>query len=333
MKLASTLSLFLVYFSFLKSGQAQTTVRHFIFFSRDREGIHDSAFYLHPGIRGAQITYPWKRLETAKDKYDFSDIEEDLAFLERHDKKLFIQIQDVTFDSTFFATPTYLLTDPMYKGGANAQYGFTAGGKPVKEGWVTRRWDPRVAERFHLLIKKLAEQFDGKIEGINLPETAVDFPKVKGLLPEGFTNDCYVEAIKKNMLVIKTSFKISIPLLYANFMPDDSKADLEAIYQYAQKLKLAMGGPDIKVYRKAQMDNSYPLIRNMAGIAPTGMAVQEGNYSVVNPKTGKPVTIPEIMDFATGYLKLSYIFWCTEAPYYREQVLPMLRSMADKNSR
>lgn len=328
-------SLLVACLSYLKSGYAQTPVKHFIFFSRDREGIHDSAFYKHPGIAGAQITYPWKSLEPSKGKYNFRDIEEDIAFLRLHGKKLFIQVQDVTFDSTRFNVPSYLLKDPIYHGGANAQYGITPDGKPVNAGWVARRWDPAVAARFHLLLQELAKRFDGKIEGINLPETAVDFPEVEGLRPPGFTRANYVDAIKKNMQVLKSSFKKSVPLLYANFMPgdsrSDSKADLEAIYQYARQLKLGMGGPDIKVYRPFQMANSYPLIRDMAGIAPTGVAVQEGNYSVINPKTGKQVTMQEIMAFATGYLKLSYIFWCTEEPYYRKQVLPILRSPVTNN--
>ena len=324
--------LLIVFLSGLKSGYSQTTPKHFIFFSRDREGIHDSSFYLHPGITGAQITYPWRILEPSKDAYNFKEIEEDIAFLRLHGKKLFVQVQDVTFDSTRFNVPSYLLKDPVYNDGANAQYGFTPDGRPVKAGWVARRWDPAVAARFHLLLQQLARQFDGKIEGINLPETAVDLPEAGELRPPGFTRANYVAAIKQNMQVLKSSFKKSVPLLYANFMPgdsrSDSKADLEAVYQYARQIKLGMGGPDIKVYRPFQMANSYPLIRDMAGIAPTGVAVQEGNYSVINPKTGKPVTLPEIMDFATGYLKLSYIFWCTEEPYYRKEVLPMLRSFA-----
>jgi len=71
------------------------------------------------------------------------------------------------------------------------------------------------------------------------------------------------------MLVLRTHFKKSVPLQYANFMPDNSKKRLEKLYEYAAKLKVGMGGPDIKVYRKFQMENSYPLLRNMAGIVPT----------------------------------------------------------------
>jgi hypothetical protein len=306
----------------LATAASQTGTQHFIFFSRDREKIHDSSFYNHPGIRGAQITYSWKQLERTKDKYDFSEIEEDLRFLQSHGKRLWIQLQDVTFDSNNYATPAYLMSDMAYHGGVNSQY---SDNPPyIKAGWVTRRWDPAVAERFHKLLGKLAERFDGKIAGINLPETSVGFPE--GLEPEGFNSQNYVRAIKSNMKVLKENFSKSTPLLYANFMPDDSKQDLREIYSYAREIKLAMGGPDIKVYRPFQMANSYPLIRDLYGIVPTGVAVQDGNYSVINPRTGKQVTLKEIMDFAKEYLRLSYVFWCTEEPYYSAEVLPMLRN-------
>src|SRR6202030_4042922 len=99
-----TLFIFFLGQSF-KTSFAQIGIKHFIFFSEDRENIHDSAFYSNPGVTGAQITYPWKRLEPQKDQYDFSEIEEDLNFLKTKGKKLFIQIQDVTFDSVKYAVP------------------------------------------------------------------------------------------------------------------------------------------------------------------------------------------------------------------------------------
>ena len=313
---------------------SQNGLKHFIFFSRDREAIHDTNFYLNPGITGAQITYPWKRLEPRKDEYDFSEIMEDLDFLKSKEKTLFIQIQDVTFDSTLFAVPYYILTGIAYHGGANPQYEFTDDDedRPVKAGWVSRRWDTAVANRFHKLLFELGKRFDGKIEGINLPETSVDFGSKGNLHPPGFTYENYRDAIKANMKVLRQAFPKSIVIQYANFMPGESlpgedKLYLKSLYTYAKEIKVGVGGPDIKVYRKFQMDNSYGLIRNSHGMVPTGVAVQEGNYDVVNPKTGKQVTVAEILDFAQNYLRLNYIFWCTEEPYYFNQVLPLIKSL------
>lgn len=305
-------------------------IHHYTFFSQDRENIHDSLFYNNGVLEGAQITYPWKRLETAPGVYDFSEIEEDLQFLQSKGKKLFIQIQDVSFDTTIIQAPKYILTDTIYHGGVAAHYEGTHTGNWIKSGWMTRRWDPAVADRFHQLLEKLGQQFDGRIEGINLPETAVDF--VPDHLPEGFTTRKYLEAIKQNMYVLRQAFPHSQVIQYANFMPGTGHENLEELYRYAREIKAGMGGPDIMVYRKFQMKNSYPLIRELSGATTTGMAVQDGNYSLINPQTDKQVTVPEIYDFAREYLQLDYIFWCTEAPYYTTDVLPFLESLGTKKN-
>jgi hypothetical protein len=76
------------------------------------------------------------------------------------------------------------------------------------------------------------------------------------------------------------------------------------------------------------MRNSYPLFGEYAGRLPaTGVAVQEGNYANVNPKTGKRVTVPGLVSFATDYLKVRYVFWCTEEPYYSRDVIPYLQAL------
>jgi hypothetical protein len=300
----------ILFVSLFASGQtihSQKLIKHYIFFSRDRELIHDSSFYSISGIDGAQITYAWKQLEPGKNTYDFSEIEADLDFLNSKGKKLFIQIQDVTFSSSRVLTPDYMLNDTTYHGGSDPQYWEDDSGKPVIGGWVARRWDSAVANQYRELLIALAKQFDGRIEGINIPETAID-----------------IVELKKTMLTLSTHFKQSVPILYANFMPGDSKENLKELYEYAEEIGLGMGGPDIKVYRKGQMENSYPLIRDIAGKVPIGLAVQDGNYSIRNPKTDRQVTISEILEFAQNYLMVDYIFWRTEEPYYSEQVLPLL---------
>ena len=73
------------------------------------------------------------------------------------------------------------------------------------------------------------------------------------------------------------------------------------------------------------MSHSYPLIRECAGNVPTGIAVQEGNYGHQNPKTGREVAISELVGFAREQLKVDYIFWCTEEPFYSRKLIPFLR--------
>ena len=107
--------------------------------------------------------------------------------------------------------------------------------------------------------------------------------------------------------------------------PTEDKGYLRAVYKAARELKVGVGGPDLLPYRPGQLKSSYPLIREAAGIVPVGIAVQDGNYEDQNPKTGERITISELLKFATEYLKVDYIFWCTQEPYYSEQLIPFLQ--------
>ena len=196
---------------------------------------------------------------------------------------------------------------------------------------MARRWDPAVQARFHRLLSALGKEFDGRIEGINLAETSVDFGESGRLFPKGFSCAGYRDAIITNMSALKRAFPRSIALQYANFMPGewqptDDKGYLRAVYRAATDAKVGVGGPDLLPYKPGQMNHSYHLIRDSAGLVPSAVAVQEGNYEHINPRTGKRVTLSELIQFATEYLKVDYLYWCTQEPYYSKQVVPFLKS-------
>ncbi len=308
-------------------------VHHYVFFGQDREKIKDASSFLETkALEGAQVKYSWRQLEPEKDKYDFSSVREDLAFLTSKGKKLFIQLQDVTFSESRINVPRYLLSDPLYNGGADKQYKIKGGNEEqaIVDGWAARRWDPAVQERFHKLLFALGKEFDRRIEGINFAETAVGFGKSGRLFPKGFSFEIYRDAIITNMRALKRAFPKSIAMQYANFMPGEwrptqDKGYLRAVYQAARELKVGVGGPDLSPHRPGQMGSSYPLIRESAGIVPTGIAVQDGNFEDINPKNGKRITVTELVEFATDYLKVNYIFWGTQEPYYSEEVITYLK--------
>ena len=313
-------------------------IHHFVFFGMDREKLTTTESFLQTrAFEGAQVAYSWRQLEPQKDKYDFSLIRDDLEFVTRHGKKLWVQIQDVSFSERRIPVPRYLLEDPQYHGGANRQYRINDGDeeRATPSGWAARRWDPAVQERFHKLLLALGREFDGRIEGINFAESSVAFGSSGRLHPEGYTPQIYRDALITNMKALKRAFPKSIALQYANFMPGEwrpteDKGYLRAIYQAARELKVGVGGPDLLPYRPGQMGSSYSLIREIAGAVKVGIAVQDGNYEHVNPKTGKRVTIAEQIKFATEYLNADYIFWCTEEPYYSNDLVPFMQRIANE---
>jgi len=305
------------------------SVHHYVYFAHERERIKEASFLENKALEGAQLKYSWRELEPEKDRYDFTEIQKDLAFLTSKGKKLFIQLQEVSFSPQWKLVPKYLLTDE-YNDGIAPQYENDVDEQnPKIAGWVARRWDPKVQERFHKLLDALGKEFDGKIEGINLPETSLGFGGTGKLFPKGFTPEIYRDALIINMRALKNAFPKSVVLQYANFMPGewlpgDDKSYLKSIYKAAQDLKVGVGGPDLLPFRLWQNNHSYPLIRASSGLIPTGVAVQDGNYGDIDKKTGKRASIAELVTFATDQLKVDYIFWCTEEPYYSKELLPVL---------
>src|SRR5262245_31169446 len=128
--------------------------RHYVFFNRDRQRISDVSFLETKAFQGAQLKYTWRELERGKAGYDFRLIREDLAFLRAKGEEIFVPLQDASFDAAMVDVPQYLLKDPRYHGGADKQYEMNHDDEEhaVPVGWVARRWDPAVQERFHKLI-------------------------------------------------------------------------------------------------------------------------------------------------------------------------------------
>ena len=315
------------------AGAGAKPVHHYVFFGYEREKIREATSFLETkALEGAQVRYTWRQLEPEQDKYDFSPVREDLAFLTSKGKRLFIQLQDVTFSESRVNVPRYLLSDARYNGGADRQYEVKGDDEEhaVVAGWMLRRWDPAVQERFHRLLFALGREFDGRVEGVNFAESSVGVGASGRLFPKGFTFEKYRDGIITNMRALRRAFPKSVVMQYANFMPGEwlpgeDRGHLRAVYRAAKEQKVGVGGPDLLPFRRGQLNHSYPLIRDASGVVPTGVAVQDGNYAEPDPRTGKPVTVAELLKFATEYLKVDYIFWCTEEPYYSAQVIPFFK--------
>ena len=61
---------------------------------------------------------------------------------------------------------------------------------------------------------------------------------------------------------------------------------------------------------------------------PLGIAVQDGNYigltntgEVVSPRQN---LVPLLHAFAADFLRVDYLFWVDQQPYFEEDVLPCL---------
>lgn len=305
--------------AFLLSFQTASAAEHFLYTSSGNLTAN-RAIIERSDIGGVQIVYNWRQLEQEKGKYDFSQIEQDLATVSGLKKKLFIQIQDRFFQPKAKNVPDYLMNEPQYGGGLAPQFDNPGENKPVGYGWVAMQWNPAVRERYQKLIAALAEKFDGKVFGVNLPETSIDLSTKNA--PAGFTCDTYFAAEMENLAFARKAFSKSQIVQYVNFWPCEWENDhkyMSRLFDFAEKNKIGLGGPDIVPGRKAQMKNSYPFFNQYRGkLSFVGMAVQEPTLTYRNPETKKPFTKAEFEKFAEDYLGADVIFWSSASPWLKK---------------
>lgn len=301
----------------LAAGEVRAQPQNFVYLGQDELDLN-LAILDRPDIAGAQLMYIWRNLEPERGEYDFSMIEHDLALAAARRKAMYVEVLDRFFQPKARHLPQYLLDEPEYGGGL-AWQGDT---KPhAWSGWIARQWDPAVRARFQALLRALARQFDGRIAGIILTETAASVDEEKP--PEGWDCDRYFEATKENALVARRAFTRSHVVQYANFWPCDSfdsSGYMSRFFDFAAASRIGVGGPDIVPWHKGQMLNSYAFIRVYRDKVPiVAMAVQEPTLEYVNPETGKPFTRREFGRFAMVYLGADVIFWSKDSPWLKEE--------------
>ncbi len=302
---------------------AQDDIKHYVYFARDRASIKDHPLLSSKRFEGAQIMYPWALLEPTKGEYDLSIIEEDYQYLKAHGKKLFIQLQDATFSIDFRGVPDYLNSEE-YDGGSVAR--FDDNGK--QDGWSAKRWNPQVQQRFALLINELGKAYDGKIEGINLQETAA---AADSKTDPTFSERKYVDGVKANMRALGQAFEQSTTMQYANFMPGEwlpweDEGYLREVYAYGEEIGVGLGGPDLMMRRRGQLNHTLAMMHEHEYTVPLGIAIQDGNYigktgnnSVVSKRDN---IVPALHSFAQKFLDVDYMFWVNQQPYFEQDVLP-----------
>lgn len=275
-----------------------------------------------PDIEGAQIVYNWKALEPREGVYDFSAIKRDLATTDAAGKKLFVQLQDRFFSVEARNLPDYILDGPAYGGGLVAQIDNAGEGQPVGHGWVAMQWNPAVRERYQALISALALEFDGKIFGINLPETSIDIDMEAEGIANGFSCDAYFDAEIENLSVARAAFSQSHVVQYVNFWPCEWNNDrnyMGRLFEFAAAHNVGLGGPDVIPNRIGQLKNAYPFFNQYKGrLSVVAMAVQEPTLTYTNEQTGKPFTKDEFTAYASDFLGADYIFWSSASPWLLE---------------
>ncbi|WP_245228522.1 hypothetical protein [Pontixanthobacter sp. CEM42] len=292
-------------------------LQHFVFIGGSELAEHRDLLE-RDDIDGAQVIYTWRALEPREGEFNFSKIERDLALADSLGKKLFVQVQDRFFLPEARNIPDYVLSEPVYGGGLVRQEDNAGEGEAKGSGWVSAQWNPHVRGRFQALLVALGERFDGRIYGVNLPETAIEVQTGDGA-PEGFSCDAYFHAEMENLITAREAFDQSFVVQYANFWPcewNNSEGYMARIFDYALAAGVGIGGPDIVPFKRAQEKNSYQYLKRLGDQLPiVAMAVQGPTLTYTNPKTGQKFTREEFESYAVSELNVDIIFWSLRVPW------------------
>jgi len=269
--------------------------------------LNESHLYKH--FQGIEKCYNWRTLEPEKDRYDFSTIRSDLAFLGKHGKRLVIQIQTKAFGAGQNCCPDYV------KGVYKTRWG----------SFNPMIWDERVNQRLNLLYQKLGREFDLEpyLEAVVIPETAITGEVVtQSEVP--YTVEAYTRSVEAGMQAMKDAFPHTVIIQYVN-MP---LASIQPLADYAKTHGVGFGGPDIYPYDPLlnnPQKGVYHLYPLLSGSVPLGTAVQPNDYSQKAAFRGPPgaATVKEICDFGRDKLCLNYIFWSIRKDYF-EKVQAMM---------
>lgn len=89
-------------------------LEHWLYSSQVADALQ---FLDRPDVVGVQGLYSWKSLESAEGVYNFSAIESDIETVTAKGKKLWVQLQDRTFNPANDPVPSYMKT-PGYNNGS-----------------------------------------------------------------------------------------------------------------------------------------------------------------------------------------------------------------------
>lgn len=276
-----------------------------------------------PAIIGAKRIYTWRHLEPVEGKYNFSRIEEDLAYLQSIGKRLWIQVLANQFNGARNPnTPSYMWQNPVY--GCSSEFSGNYQRGVQEGGWIACYWNDNLSNKLRALLTALGNRFNSEpyFEGISLSETAIDTASAK--LDPTYSATKVQTAFQGNALAAKKAFPNKIVMQMVNFAP----YDIGSFAAWLVRNGIGIGSPDTLLSNTYLKTNTYPQYLKHHDVVPTAPDVQWGNYTKINSDLGRANTAEELL---TGVIQLTnpwYMFWQTRDPYFVNDVLPLITNQA-----
>jgi len=245
--------------------------------------------------QGGQRLYLWKHLEPEEGKYDFSRVEEDIAYLKQHGKYLVIEVWDNMFFGKKRAVPDYLVSDPVYEGGIVYRRGKRKDGSG--RGTVAKRWVPAVMDRYIALLEELGKRYDAEpcVAGLVHTETSIGLGKGG----ESYTSEKFMTQMNRLVSASRKAFPTTPVIVYGNWWPKGGVVQLRQLAEQCYRHGVGWGGPDICPGNKG---HGYQIHPEYKGKMAFGVAAQWQSYD------GR-WTAEEILKYGLNELHLNFFFW------------------------
>lgn len=256
-----------------------------------------------PLIRGVQLSYTWRELETTKGVYDFSKIDKDIEFYGKSGKRIVIFLKTKSFID--------LSPAPDYMSDYVCSYVTRSTGKNIK------LWLDETKFRLEELIRELALKYDTHpmIEAITFNETALGCSLTTTQIDGYFNNLIYI--LEK----AKFYFKHTNVIQFVNFPKSIFTKLTDAMLLH----KIGMGGPDTFPNDSSLVDGIYKFYPKFNNVLPVTPSVQHENY-ITKCFNCAPelVTVEELYEYTKTNLFATHVFWTRSNADSFAKVLNML---------
>lgn len=251
-----------------------------------------------PLFKGISVGITWGSLEPRRGVYDFSAIDNELAFMRSMGKQMIIEIWATNYWHEMPTSPQrgnryvpdYLIDENLVV--------------PVREGGYSAAWaNPRVMDYFLPLARALCERYDQEplVEQIAFGETAID-----GAYE-------YVRLIP----VVGEACRNTAPILHMNYVNTPELA--RELVALAAEHGVGIGGPDILPPRPISPygEDHGSLVLRGAGYTEQGGYWGEfgsTDYRGVIPVSYQfqaihNITPPQLIDYALDTLRVTHLTW------------------------
>ena len=238
------------------------------------EAFNDARFLSK--FAGVQAKVLWRDFEKKGGDYDFTALKSVLAQLQSKNKKLFLQLQYITFDGT------PVVPDDLAAGGDFVN--------PSNGNHHARLWSSQtiagktVNQRFISLMQALHDGLSvaerSTLAGIALPESACSGCE----RDPSYSAESDIQAMEADLLALRSIFPRKIAVQYINFLPGavNQTQALQGLADFACAHKAGLGVPDI---RRFQPDTGgpyappgYPVLYGSQTRVPLSLSVQTPDF-------------------------------------------------------